>query len=85
MARQNSALHSAITVAKARRSLVSGANESGHSSGVLAGKIRRLERLSTDQTRTFFPNFGAFRIMSDNGRLSDIIFARQARRIARQM
>ena len=65
MARQNSALHSAITVAKARRSLVSAANESGHSSGVLAGKIRRLERLSTDQTRNFSLNFRAFRIMSD--------------------
>ena len=53
IARQISALRSAITVAKARHSLVSAANESGHSSGVLAGKIRRLGRLSTDQTRNF--------------------------------
>ena len=44
MARQNSALRSEITVAKARHSLVSAANESSHSSGVVAGKIRRLER-----------------------------------------
>ena len=60
MARQNSALRFETAVAKAQHSLVSAANESGHSSGVLAGKIRRLERLSTDQTRNFSRILGRF-------------------------
>ena len=50
MARQNSALRFETTVAKARHSLVSAANESGHSSGVLAGKIRRLDMPSCQLT-----------------------------------
>ena len=67
MARQNSGLRFETAVAKARHSLVSAANESGHSSEVLAAKTRRLERLSTDQTRIFSLNFRAFRIVSDKG------------------
>jgi hypothetical protein len=53
MARQISALRFETAVAKARRGLVSEANESSHSSGVLAGKTRRLERPATVQTRIF--------------------------------
>jgi hypothetical protein len=56
------------------------AKQSSHSSGVLAGKIRHLERLSTDQTPTFRLASRGFRIMSDKPTLSDIVFPRQARR-----
>ena len=40
---------------------------------------------STHEQQMTFPNFGAFRIMSDKRALSDILFTRQARRIARQI
>ena len=38
---------------------------------------------STNELQMTFPNFREFRIMSDNGILSDIVYTRQARRMRR--